>query len=276
MRIAPITLVAGLIVLVEGCTGTPAVLEGFQPPAAQSAAIVDARVEQDKQSERLSGLITSCDYGIYRVGDDQISPGRLDLLKRDLASTMGDRLTNHTLTISRYDIFYNNREAQLEVLTRWFPWWPDGPRDPSRIVMMTMMGNCSKADMTGGWYQRSEAPNATSPVIVEIEASLDGKPYTVRSVYSPETDYIGATPGLAFDAMHKANAALIAQLRGLPENMGTILMAAPDYGTGPRYDQWLRGMRADAEAKNENTMATSLPTAGKRYDQGTNNGAPAP
>jgi hypothetical protein len=81
---------------------------------------------------------------------------------------------------------------------------------------------CTKEETIGGWYSADEVTNDHAPVIIEIEASLDGKPVSARIVYSTEVEIIGAwglfgSPGKAqaalLVAMQQADAKLIEQIR---------------------------------------------------------------
>lgn len=85
-------------------------------------------------------------------------------------------------------------------------------------IMEGMGSKCSNAETTAGWYGSSEITTPYSPIIVELNASLEGKQYVVRSIYSTSREFPGAfgEPEAAkalFEAMRKATSALANQLR---------------------------------------------------------------
>jgi len=202
-----------LLVFAYGCASKPAVLDGFETrPTQVSFQVVDERPEGEKSWERLSGLITSCDYEIHRVGDDQTVPSRMDLLRQDLELALGTRLSNTALTVSSYRIFLNAGARVRNGVVDTF----GGVVAP---IMAGMGSNCSKEETTDGWYAASELTRPTSPFIIEIEAKFEGHSYSVRTVYSPEVQINGfklddppAATAL-FQAMHQANARLTEEMR---------------------------------------------------------------
>ncbi len=84
--------------------------------------------------------------------------------------------------------------------------------------------DCTKEDTTDGWYSADEVSNENPPVIVEIEASLNAKPLSVRVVYSPPDDIAGSWgwfgdkakgDAALFEAMRQAHAKLVEQIQKL-------------------------------------------------------------
>ena len=199
------------ILFLAGCATKPAVLEGFQDhPSPIDLKIIDSRPADDKESEWLSLIVTSCDYGIRRWGDETTIPPKLTLLRRDLEDTLNNQLSNATITVSKYAIFFNGSAGLRHTVY-------SGSIGIVPAIMESMGSNCSKEETTGGWYAASEVTNSHSPIVIEIEAAFEGKNYNVRTVYSPEEE-LPVTGGLEsasalFAAIHKANAALIDQIR---------------------------------------------------------------
>ena len=69
MRISTVIPVLATVSLLAGCATVPATLPGFQfRPPVSGFNLVDARPGEDKTTERLSLLITSCNFGVTRVG----------------------------------------------------------------------------------------------------------------------------------------------------------------------------------------------------------------
>ena len=210
MHLAPVMRAAALAVsfFIAACATKPAVLADFKDrPSTVNFTIVDARPDSDKTSDRLSPWITSCDYGIDVIGDEQTVPSKLVLLRHDLEDALGGRLRDATMTVTRYAVFYNNGKAMRAMVTGTYP--------GLAASLLTGAGDdCSKEKTTGGWYQASEVTTPFSPFIVELEATMSGKAYRVRIVFSTDKRYVGegGPSEFFFDALRKADAALVEQL----------------------------------------------------------------
>lgn len=212
---AAILMIATQLSLVGCVRSNPAISSDFhEPPSATDLKLIDDRPAEDKTSETLSYLVTSCDYAIYRVGDEMTIPSKLVLLKRDLKEAANGQLVGQTVTLNRYRIFLNSGAALRKVT------FSQGGGDPGLIpsLLSRMGSNCSKEETKGGWYAASEVSTTNSPFIVEIKVLIGGKLYSSRTVYSPKTEvnyfHLG-DPEQAhevFAAIHQADMDLIAQI----------------------------------------------------------------
>jgi hypothetical protein len=171
--------------------------------------VVDSRAEDDKKQKMLSYSITSCSYGIQRLGDKK-TPPRIDVLREDLVRIKGAALEGKTLDVSSYHIFFNNSATLRGVVYG---------SNPGLIadLMKTHGAECPREKMKGGWFDYVELTAPYSPLIVEMVASLDGQPHTVRVLYSLSRELPGnfKKPEDAQDllvVMHKAAEALATQL----------------------------------------------------------------
>jgi hypothetical protein len=153
------------------------------PAAATSLVVVDGRAEPDKKQKMLSFIITSCDYAVQRLGDKKV-PGRIAALQQDLAQIKGAALDGKTLTVSRYHIYFNN-SAILRGMV--YPQYTG--------VIPAMMKEkgvaCPREKSGGGWFDVTELTAPFSPLILDIEASLDGAVHSVRVVHSPPRELPG-------------------------------------------------------------------------------------
>ncbi len=202
-----------LFVGLAGCAAPtgPATLAGYDDkPSAIGLTIVDARPSEAKQTEIVSYWATTCDYGIHRIGDEQTVPSRLVLLRHDLEDALGGRLAHATITVTKYDVLFDDgTQAKAH----------DNYRNNTAMGALASAilepHDCSHAP---GHFSATEvAPGITKPFVTEVEVSLNGKTYAVRTVYSPVQDILVSerSPAL-FPAMHQANAALAAALRQAP------------------------------------------------------------
>jgi hypothetical protein len=183
----------------EDVAGTPAV----------NFTVADGRAEDDKKQKILSLMITSCSYAIQRVGDKK-TPNRIDTLREDLVRIKGASLEGKTLNVSSYNIFFNNA-----AILRGMVYSQYGGIIPD--LMKEKGAECPKEKMKGGWFDYAELTEPHSPLIVEMEASFDGQPHSVRVLYAPPRELPGnfKKPEDAQDllvVMRKAAEALAAQL----------------------------------------------------------------
>jgi hypothetical protein len=192
--------------LLAGCaTPGPTTLPGFvDTPSAINFNLVDARPAPESTREILSLWITSCNYGVYRLADDENIPSRLIVLRHDLEDALKDQLRDQTLTVTHYSVHLNARG----VLIASNPY-------AGGLVGAIMTPNCAKADMAAGWYDPSELSGPGSPIIAELEVTYQGKTYSARKVSTPSTQGLGAvaTRGAPFELLHQVDQALIDQLR---------------------------------------------------------------
>ena len=198
-----------------GCLSQTAVMQDYRDGSSiVGLNVVDARPAEDKSTEFLSLWISSCDYGIRRLGDEKTVPSRLVLLRRDLEESLGDQLANKTITVSRYRIFFNKGSALLQS--------NPGNRSLAGPLIMSALtpgtNSCGLDKPEGGRYNSSEVSAAYSPIIIEIEVKLGAQDYSVRSVYSPKTELDGAfgerdEAAELFNAIRQADIKLADQLR---------------------------------------------------------------
>jgi len=206
----------------------PAAPETSNVPTDTSFQIVDARPSQQRAEgyHQLSYWVTSCNYGIYRLGDAKGSPGKLDLLRTDLETALGDTIKGKTLTVSNYALYLNstNRSRRAAVNSAVISGTAGlGVLEAaigggiSSFFMPEPGSTCSSEETPEGWYDTSEATPDASPFIAQLTASLDGKSYSVRVVQSPSED--STTPSddavQAYPAiLHRANQALADKIAG--------------------------------------------------------------
>jgi hypothetical protein len=204
--------VVAILAGVSGCAAQTALLPGYQERASSlGIRIVDDRPDEDKSTEHLSLLITSCDYGIRRLGDEKTVPPRLTLLRQDLETALGPQIANATVRVSRYRIFFN-RGAALRGQT-------NAQYQGLIPALLSNAGSrCPKDETSGGWYAASEAKTPHSPLIVEVEGAVGAKRFAVRVVHSTNNEFAGAfgdpeAAAALFGAMRQATAVVIEQIR---------------------------------------------------------------
>lgn len=198
--------------LLSGCASQTAILSGYSRPETTAPfQIVDSRPAAERTTKFMSLLITSCNYGVRQLGDKNLVPDRVALLTEDLNAALGEQLTGKTLELKRYGVHFNNAQALRNGVAK---------ANQGLIVdMMKDMGSrCKREEMEAGWFEPDDITTPYSPFIVEVLLVVDGKPHSVRSVYSPDKEVSPAfgdpeTAKALFAAIKKANEQVIASLR---------------------------------------------------------------
>ena len=94
----------------QGCATTGTYNYQFQPSGVEPEfTLTDSRPETEKKAEIMSSNISSDQYGIYRLGDDQIVPDRILYLK-DKLSVNGRYFTAQTNIHVKRFVIYNNMQ----------------------------------------------------------------------------------------------------------------------------------------------------------------------
>jgi hypothetical protein len=202
-------LVAAIVALLplSGCANGQSILAGFDDhPTNVGLTVVDHRPIKDKESEILSLSISSCDYGIRRLGDETTLPARLVLLRHDLEDSLGSRLENATVDVTRYTMYWNPRIGVLATWTYAPPQMGFAPNQASIIDSLTFGAKCTETEMGEPWIEPTREIVGKAPLIVILEASVAGKTYKIHSTYVPQQDFRITEPSPEiFGALRKAN-----------------------------------------------------------------------
>ncbi|HEY0414038.1 MAG TPA: hypothetical protein VGD66_12950 [Allosphingosinicella sp.] len=163
--------------------------------------VTDERPAMEKKNRLWSPWIWDCDFGVYNIGDggigdERLAQDRLGDLRRHLEAQLGARLAGKTLRISAYRIIVNgNARAKAFSVGGSLGGGAVGEALAGAVASgKTHKAKCPPAKMTLGWFDMSEISNTNSPIVVEIVASLDGRPVRGRAVRSPSRElYKGVT-----------------------------------------------------------------------------------
>lgn len=159
--------VLGCFVLFAGCaTSKTFRLEGEAPVGKTSFELVDKRDEAQKKAEVMSTLVTSCWYGIYRLGDDQLVPSRLAVLSKALEDKLGSKLAGKQVVVNRFEIFNNMQSAFRGSLAQAY----------GAVGTAIAAGGCQDA------FSLERNPNNYPAAIVNVDVSVDGKNFTQKMV----------------------------------------------------------------------------------------------
>ena len=192
----------------------PAILIGFtEAPGAERINLVDQRPAEEKQTYRGSLNIMNCNYGVYRVGDLMSQPGRVTLLRSDLAAALGSLLDGRTVVVKHYGIYVNN---QLSLRSSAAAATAGATGNGVVLdVLKGMTAECPPEKMNGGWYGDGEKTTEFSPVVAELTVEVDGRELAVRKVVSSPKGNVRLRASdetfvtMLFDAMRGVTAELV-------------------------------------------------------------------
>ena len=204
MRRGPRWLLFGLALMCGGCVSLPvAHLQADPVPPTDKLQFVDKRASPEDSAYLIGeGNVYSCHYAIKKIDEKALDPDRMVLLRSFLDAKVFADDKPHTVTVTRFDIYWNRQRNVTYGVTLF---------RPSRMV------GCADAEQ--GEYDISEAPGERSaPIVIYLHADVDGKDYSVRTVYEVETDHDGQV--LWNDSLDKAIAKTFATLKDVMASPG--------------------------------------------------------
>jgi hypothetical protein len=96
-------------------------------------------------------------------------------------------MAGKNLDVSRWSIYFNN-----SALLRGITYAGGGLVGAVAGEHIKKMGSrCAREKSEGGWYEPADLTTPSSPLISEFTGPCDGKPLTIRVVYSPEVELRG-------------------------------------------------------------------------------------
>jgi hypothetical protein len=178
---------AGARACLLGLTSLAATAQDATPATSvptSTFTVLDERPEQDKKSKTGSYMITSCNYGVLRIGDKKM-PDRFAALRTELAAIAGAPLDGKTLHVPLFNVYVNQSVGLRKMADENF----DGAL---ANAMINRGSSCPREKMDGGWFGGTEVSTLHSPLIVEMRVLIDGQAHDVRVVHSPTTALGGA------------------------------------------------------------------------------------
>lgn len=184
--------------VLSGCATREVVhIQAAALPEHDNVTFVDNRTSPSEPSFMFGrGLITSCHYGIDKIEDSALDPDRMTLLHSYLDSKVLNDNKSHTVTITRFDIYWNQHA------------WDEGLNFGALWSHGVLIG-CK--DAQEGEYYTSESPGPNySPIVIYLDSVIDGKKYNVRTVYPllQDSNVKSAWPGALTAAIDRTFATL--------------------------------------------------------------------
>lgn len=187
-------LLAALLTL--ACTAcAPAITKVNIPDIGKSDAVVvsDLRPAIEKEHKIFSLMITSKQYGIWRVGDVQLSPSPVRLLQHQIFETFGAGHAPPAATVYHL-VVYSNMQSQLRhgaagaavggmvgglignALAN------HGETAQTSIVDAAAFDRLAADEYKRGLYTQEEDPTKASVYIVYIDTLINGKRVFTRTI----------------------------------------------------------------------------------------------
>lgn len=177
----------------------------------------DERPDREKQSFSYSRLITNCNFGIQNLGEPNPvgESRRLVRLRDQMQARLGERLRGATIIVRRYTVSLDMgglaRRVGVSAAL--------GPGIGGTVPLERTRPSCSHDRMQAGWFDPADLEFQTSPIIVEIEISVDGTIFHVDSARSEARAFSSLRPNereeanrMMFAALDKANNALVTRM----------------------------------------------------------------
>jgi len=158
------------------------------PARSESAGpdVVDKRPMSDREAEIHSLWVSSCDYGVFTIPEDSAAETYMASLHDELAAVPSDPWSGHQVVVTHYAAYLNNKKALKSRAVFAGVGGLLGGLIANAVTKTPTGGeSCAQNKMHGGWFAGSEVTTSFAPIIVELEATVDGKPFKVHSVYSP-------------------------------------------------------------------------------------------
>lgn len=187
-----------LVLAATGCVSVQPTQLDLQPVSNTSLVVADNRPLDQKETEMLSYIVTNCDYGIQRLGDEWTTPDKLAYLKAEVGRLYPNA---KRLDVNNF-VVYNNMQYQLREGNIY--------RGPVWALL-----ECNEATDRFTLYTPEENPQRYDMLIGTFEGTIDGKAYTARAAEFPVCpDGMAECDGLAArgNAIKKILQNIVAQI----------------------------------------------------------------
>ena len=168
-------LVVGLMVAMQACSTPPIkpFVSEFEVAENTSFTIIDNRTAQDKLTDKGSYNRMSCDFGVRKIGDDEVLPHRVDYLATRLEKEVGPKkLRGKTLQLNKFDIYFNYQLPMRTSLNK-----NDYAYNNSAITSMVTgilnLYECWATETHPGGYDLSKNTESKPVGIVHVEIAID-------------------------------------------------------------------------------------------------------
>jgi hypothetical protein len=127
--------------------------------------LTDRRPEKEKKAEAMSLNKNNCWFGVYRIGDDQLTPQKMEILTSILQLNLKDKVNGKSLVVNRFEVFNNIQLGMKKAVSM----ASFGMVKPVPSASEIKSGKCGDA------FSLDINPENMPSVIVLYDVVLDGK-----------------------------------------------------------------------------------------------------
>ena len=196
-----------ILLNVVGCAQPTIKMDVPEIEKSQSITIKDLRPENEKQSELFSYSISNDAYGIYRKGDETLSPPMVQVFRHRAYEKFGSDKLISEIVVHHMVVYYNGKSAMRSGALFGAIGAAISATDDVAIykskIDLNDFESVAKEEYKLALYSEKENPEGASVFVIYIDAELNGKRVFVR-VMSPSKAPGGEDPyALAVNAAIK-------------------------------------------------------------------------
>jgi hypothetical protein len=169
--------IAAVMFVLAGC------IPAYKVPVRQTAdaanfTLVDKRSDAEKQGTSHL-LITSCEYGITHLGESEIEPPRLEILRAHLQSDkdLQSQLQEKTIEVHSFKVVRNwqvNLRSSIQ-------------NGQSGALVNAIIAGCFASPEIEGGYAIADNPNGLPSFTVLLSIGMNGRVYKIRHFETANT-----------------------------------------------------------------------------------------
>ena len=181
-------VLAVLILIIQGCASPQpkSFVSDFEILENTSFTLEDIRSESEKSEKKSSSNVYSCDYGIMRIGDEDVVPNKIDYLTTRLEKEVGiEKLSGKSIQINQYDIYLNyqlNLRASFDVND----YVSGGSELTGMIAGLFSSFQCWARDNYPGGYDLSKNTMLQPVGLAQIKLTIEDREFASRVEFIPD------------------------------------------------------------------------------------------
>ncbi|TDU23304.1 hypothetical protein DFR24_4828 [Panacagrimonas perspica] len=190
-----------ILLLLTACSSAPKIQPAAEPPPVWTGPMRDYRPVTERESTIFSTLITRAGYGIYRTGEDKMSPTGMYLLRRKAQQKLGADGKKPLAITVHHLVVYVNAKTQLRKTTMGgvVAGAVGGAVVAQSMDKMTVNLSQSVIDSTKftyveneyerAFYTEEENLNRATVYVIYIEADINGKRTFTKTMASAKEPF---------------------------------------------------------------------------------------
>ncbi len=171
-------------------------VENFEIATELKYQLIDERPQNEKTPSRGSSNRQSCDYSIWRIGEDEVVPSRIDYLKSRLQRELkAESLNGATVKIKEFSVYFNQQLSARSALSgiKLNPGASSKIEDVLKLLLQSF--ECWAGPGTPGGYDLSTNPAAQPAAVVTIRLEIGAQPFQSHYAFIPSKEEQGLPIG---------------------------------------------------------------------------------